>query len=206
MTKIRDQQQTFSVLFDVFPVRVAGLHIIMLLSPGMPPFPLDESVQAMRRQFGPIGTSKGLVHVGTSRDEIAEQLAPYAIHQLVLPKFLGGTFGYDRFTQWQELRLRYEWGLPAGANDQEAMEIYDFAKMLPLTALSEEERKERKRRMNVVHSRRKRQRERIEIEVLQEQCDDLRDKRVVYTEESLHLAGLMSQANALLATEKSPAS
>jgi hypothetical protein len=201
MSKIPDQQQTFSMLFDVFPVRVAGLHIIMLLPPGMPSFPLDDSVQAMRRQFGGSVGRKGLCHVGESKNEIAELLAPYGIIQRLLPKVLGGSFGYDLFTQWQELRLRYEWGLPAGANDREALEIYDFAKILPLTALSEEERKERKRRMNVVHSRRKRQREAIEIEVLQEQCDDLRDQHVVYTAQSEHLAGLMSQANALLAAD-----
>lgn len=189
---------TFRLLLEALPIRVSAIHIAMLLQPKMASFPLDESVQGMRHLFGTAGTCKAMVHVGTSRDEITEQLAPYGIGQSILPRCLGGTFGYDRFTQWQELRIRYEWGLPAGANDQDASEIYDFStKVTPLTAMSEDEKKERKRRMNVVHSRRKRERERIEIEVLQEQCEEMRDRQAVLTEESRQLEDLWKDAQAL---------
>ena len=193
---------SFQVLLDVFPFRVNAIHITMLLQPSTS-FPLESTVQTMRRLFGVAGTFQGIVHVGTSRDEIAEQLAVYGIDKTILPRSLGGGFGYDRFTQWQELRIRYEWGLPAGANDRDALEIYDFSKVAPLPDLSEEERKERKRRMNVVHSRRKRERERIEIEVLQEQCDELRDKRVVLREECYRLEGFLQHAQSLVSTTKS---
>jgi len=184
----------FEALLDVLPIRVSVIHIAMLLLPGTVSYPLDSTVEVMRSLFGSAGKSKGIVHVGTSRDEFAEQLVPYGIDKSILPRYLGGTFGYDRFTQWQELRIRYEWGLPAGANDRDALEIYDFSKVKLLTDMSDEERKERKRRMNVVHSRRKRERERIEIEVLQEQCEELKDRRVVLTEETLRLEGLLRHA------------
>ena len=189
---------TFQPLLEVFPIRVAAIHITMLLQPNTASYPLDKTVQTMRRLFGKAGSSKGLVHVGTSRDEILEQLVPYGIEKWILPRSVGGNFGYDRFTQWQELRIRYEWGLPAGANDRDALEIYDFSRVKSLTDMNEEERKERKRRMNVVHSRRKRERERIEIEVLQERCDELRDRKVVLTEESYRLEGLLLHAQALI--------
>mmetsp|Transcript_3977 Transcript_3977/g.8002 ORF Transcript_3977/g.8002 Transcript_3977/m.8002 type:complete len:1060 (+) Transcript_3977:157-3336(+) len=191
---------TFEALLDVMPIRVSVIHIAMLLLPVTVSYPLDSTVEVMRSLFGSAGKSKGIVHVGTSRDEFAEQLVPYGIEKSILPRYLGGTFGYDRFTQWQELRIRYEWGLPAGANDRDALEIYDFSKVKLLSDMSEEERKERKRRMNVVHSRRKRERERIEIEVLQEQCDELRDRRVVLTEETHRLEGLLRHAQAAIST------
>lgn len=190
---------TFQLLLDILPVRVESIHIAVLLQPKMVPFPLDDSVQGMRQLFGNDGTYKATVHVGTSRDEIAELLASFNIEKSILPRFLGGSFGYDRFTQWQELRIRYEWGLPAGANDQDGSETYDFStKVTPLASLSEEGKKERKRRMNVVHSRRKRERERIEIEVLQEQCDELRDQQVVMHEQNQRLESLLNHIQALL--------
>lgn len=187
----------FDSILTVMPIRVAAIHIIMLLQPDMALYPLDKTVQLMRGLFGSAGSSKGLVHVGTSRDEIIEHLLPYNIGKDLLPKSLGGGFGYDRFTQWQELRIRYEWGLPAGANDPDAMEIYDFSKVVPFSDLPEDDRKERKRRMNVVHSRRKRERERIEIECLQEQCEELRDRQAFLLEESSRLENLLRRAENL---------
>jgi hypothetical protein len=174
----------------------------MLLQADTSLYPLDDTVQSMRRLFGQAGSTKGLVHVGTSRDEILEQLVPYGIQRAIVPKSLGGDFGYDRFTQWQELRIRYEWGLPAGANDQDASNIYDFSKVIPYADLPEADKKERKRRMNVVHSRRKRERERIEIECLQEQCEELRHEQKDIAEETTRLENFLRRAQALVKAEK----
>ena len=191
LESLGDRTHSFAALLEAIPATLRELHIIMHLETDTVSFNLDDSVKAMRKRFGDIGTAKGMVHVGTSRSEVAENLIPYGIQPNVLPKAWGGEFGYDRFTQWQELRIRYEWSLPAGANDRDALEIYDFSRIPALSALSEEDRKERKRRMNVVHSRRKRERERIEVEVLQEQCTELKDKRVFLSEENTRLEGLL---------------
>jgi hypothetical protein len=92
-----------------------------------------------------------------------------------------------------------EWNLPAGSGGKNTAErMFDFTGVKPLQSLSEEERKERKRRMNVVHSRRKRERERIEIEVLQEQCTDLSDRNLELSRKNASFEELLSEAQIVI--------
>jgi hypothetical protein len=198
----RDKEDLERIL-DVMPGQVHAIHILTLESGEAATNnnnneDVESAVTGMRLKFGRYGNEKGIVHRGTTRDQVCEQLKPYGLFREWLPKTLGGTFGYDRFVQWQELRTRYEWGLPAGAKDEEAVDVYDFSTVQPLSALSEADRKERKRRMNVVHSRRKRERERIEIEVLQEQCLELRDAHKGLRTQNEHLQALFARVDACL--------
>jgi len=75
--------------------------------------------------------------------------------------------------------------------------MLDFGKAKPVSAMTEEERLDRKRKLNVIHSRRKRERERIEVEVLQEQCSEERGKNEHLKRENQRLTGLLDQAKAL---------
>lgn len=121
-------------------------------------------------------------------------LAPYGFRKANLPKAIGGEFGFDCFVQWQDLRTRYEWYLPAIVTNTNnvANDAFDFSSATPLSQLTVTERTERKRRLNVVHSRRKRERERIEI--LNEQCDEHRERKKVLEEENAKLFNLLAQA------------
>ena len=49
---------------------------------------------------------------------------------------------------------------------------------------------ERKRRMNVIHSKRKRDRVRIEVDILREQCIELKDKQASLRRENKLLEDL----------------
>lgn len=113
----------------------------------------------------------------------------------LLPKSIGGMYGFDRFVHGQELRMRYEWDLPAGAgHEEEANRLFDFSRVKPLTELTEEEKSDRKRKLSVIHSRRKRERERIRIEVLSEQCDEQRTEKEKLARENSRLKRLVKQA------------
>lgn len=160
----------------------------------------DKMDPAMLHQFRQIAKNQVIPYLANSRTSIAKMLEPYGLNPDDMPKTIGGKFGYDRFVQWQELRTRYEWDLPAGVSNKQAADMFDFSNVTPLSRMTEEERTERKRRLNVVHSRRKRERERIEIEVLNEQCDEQADRKRVLQREHDKLASLVEQANQLVLT------
>lgn len=60
--------------------------------------------------------------------------------------------------------------------------------------MTEAEKHDRKRKLNVIHSRRKRERERIEVEVLNEQCLEQKEQRKELEKEYGRLKTLLAQA------------
>ena len=66
--------------------------------------------------------------------------------------------------------------------------------------LEEEERVERRRRMNMIHSRRKRQRRKIEVEVLKEQVDLLTSNNIRLRSENQQLEAMLAQVQQMLGT------
>lgn len=76
--------------------------------------------------------------------------------------------------------------------------MFDFSSVTPLDQMTEEERLERKRRLNVIHSRRKRERERIEVEVLNEQCSEEHERAIHLQRENEKLVSLLAKAKSLL--------
>jgi hypothetical protein len=65
-----------------------------------------------------------------------------------------------------------------------------------VSEMTEEEKAERKRRMNVLHSRRRRERERVEMEVFSEQVTDLREKNWILKQENDKLETMLREAKA----------
>jgi hypothetical protein len=65
-----------------------------------------------------------------------------------------------------------------------------------ISEMTEEEKAERKRRMNVLHSRRRRERERVEMEVFSEQVTDLREKNWILKQENDKLETMLREAKA----------
>ena len=62
----------------------------------------------MLQIMGPFLEKKVRVHVADSRLELAEKLAACGFDKASLPKCVGGAWGYEMFSQWQENRIRYE--------------------------------------------------------------------------------------------------
>lgn len=196
----RANKECLDTVLSAIPACIRDVHLLR--------YPSDSSEQgfsikmdpAMLHQFRQIAKNQVIPHVTSSRATISKRLEPYGLIGDELPKAIGGKFGYDRFVQWQELRTRYEWDLPAGVSNKQAADLFDFSKVTPLSKLTEAERLERKRRLNVVHSRRKRERERIEIEVLNEQCDEQQERKKSLHREYHRLKTLVHRANALVQT------
>jgi hypothetical protein len=170
-------------LVAALPIRFKSVHLLSLgaLSVG-----LEKQIK-----FG----DEVRVHVGSSNEDLGNRLEALGMDRAGLPKRLKGDWGYEKFVQWQELRTRYEWKIPVGLSGRgDSADAFNFPAIRPYSVLSEEEKAERKRRMNVIHSRRKRDRERIEIDVLQEHCVELREHQVQLKQENVALEALAKSA------------
>ena len=144
--------------------------------------------------FGPMHPDN-LVLVQGSKERCISQLQRVGLARQSIPKSMGGDWGYESFVQWQELRTRFEWGLPPGVGGKDSSSLFDFASStMPLKNLNDEEKIERKRRLNVLHSRRKREREKVEIEVLQEQAIELEENNRALDEDHERLQLLLHKA------------
>jgi hypothetical protein len=139
-----------------------------------------------------------VVHLADSGAELGKKLEAYDFAIKHLPKGLGGTWDYDKFAQWQDQRMRYEWEIPAGTGHKDSGYVLEYT-VTPFSELTEEEKAERKRRMNVLHSRRKRERRKVEAEVFHDQVAELEQSNDDMRADNRHLEELLEEANAMVA-------
>ena len=114
----------------------------------------------------------------------------------ILPKALGGDWGYADYLRWKEIRTRIEWRVPLGLSGRGDNPV-DLPAMKPYAVI--EEKKERNRRLNALHSRRKRDRVRFERALVEEQVRDLEDENQALLNENSRLEGLVAQAMSTVA-------
>lgn len=157
-----------------------------------------ESLQNLKQ----LAKHEVVIHESNDSRSLAQRLEPYGMSENDLPKSTGGNYGFDRFSHWQELRMRYEWDLPPGIDNDAEAPIFDFSRVKAIADMSEFEKNERRRRLNVIHSRRKRERERVQVEALEEQVAALKAEHAKGKREERRLEDLLNQCHALLARLK----
>jgi hypothetical protein len=125
-----------------------------------------------------------------------------------LPPTFGGTWKFTEVAEWQKERRRYELErLPS--QNSESKQITDSKQFPPLkmppTIMSRAEKKERKRKLNAIHSRQKRERRQTEFENLEDQCRELEKERAALNQEAERLEGLITYAQQQVAICESKA-
>lgn len=195
----RDKKDILGPIIEALPVRIKALHVICREAGHRKNTSAKKIGLAISQLFGNSLESRTITHSALSREEIVRQFDAYGLSKEGLPKILGGDWGYQKLTQWQELRSRLEWGLPPGSSGEEVDQMFNFASIRKLSDLTGEEKIERKRRLNVIHSRRKRERERIEIEVLQEHCSELGEKNKYLEDENNRFDEMLVNAQSKIA-------
>ena len=192
--KVPDDPSLCSVLAAI-PICFKAVHVVhsgKRLS-------MQQIAPAIAHLFCAQAAERTHLHASESKDQVAKNLESFGIIRTSLPTSMGGEWNYGMFAEWLELRSRFEWGLPPGTNSTDMVSWFDFKPLKRLAELSEEQRIERKRKMNVLHSRRKRERERIEIKVLEEQCSDLGDRNRALLEENREFQDLLDLAKTKIA-------
>lgn len=194
----RANKESLDLVLSAIPAGIRDVHLLKYPASTSEDWLSDKIDAASLHEFRQIAKNQVVQHITRSRTSIAEKLEPYGMTVRNLPRSIGGDFGFDRFFQWQELRTRFEWDLPSGFVSSQDTGMFDFSAAKPLTQLNEQEKQERRRRQNVIHSRRQRERERIEVEVLNEQIDELWDKKKDLERENVHLLELVKKAKVLI--------
>lgn len=154
---------------------------------------LDEVLPIIFNLF-PKSKTKRYCHRCKTNDEILSILEQHKLQRRDLPEIIGGDWSYENFVTWQERRIRIEWELPLGVLGEEGDDFSAKA----LSELTEDERRERKRRYNILHSRRKRRRDRLETDVLETQIEELKEERSRILAEYDRLRRLQMQAKQTL--------
>jgi hypothetical protein len=172
-------------LADAMPLRFKAVHFFSHEDK-----PADVESQM---SFG----SKTYFHAATSKDKLAPRLEAFGMRKSGLPQCLDGEWEYNKFVHWQELRTRMEWKVPLGIGGRESEEALSFGGIKRYSILPEEEKTERKRRLNVIHSRRKRDRKRVATGVIQERCSALRRQQKRLLEENRRLEELVCAATSM---------
>lgn len=135
-------------------------------------------------------------HENVGIDEVIARLEAEGIDkQEGLPSFLEGGFTMGKFIRWQELRTRLEFRIPLAYQGKQTQEAYSFPAIRPYTLLPETERAEQSRRANVVHCRRRRDRQLIEDDMLLEECSRMKNQKRRLQEENQRLEYLVDAAS-----------
>jgi len=139
-------------------------------------------------------------YIGKSTDALCSALESFGLVQAGLPKLANGSWGYEKFAKWQELRTRMEWKIPTGLSGRDCTDLTSFPAVRPYQILPQDEKTEQKRRMNLIHFRRKRSRNLVSIAMLEENCAELREQQETRLKEKKHLEDKHAAARVILTT------
>jgi len=134
------------------------------------------------------------VHSDQSKDFLRLKLESFGLTKAGIPKFVNGDWGYEKFVQWQELRTQIEWRIPTALSGRDCFQPSNFPAMKAYKLLSEGEATEWKRRLSVIHHRRKQSRIRVAVDMLKENCNDLRHEKEKLLEENHELESKYAKA------------
>ncbi|GAX19169.1 hypothetical protein FisN_15Lu340 [Fistulifera solaris] len=196
----------FETILPVMPIRVNHVHVLALNMNSRDASHDDgHSVEARLKETMHIldfQRSVGLcsvdAHIGTSREDLLRRLVSHGYSKEGLPKTVFGELSFDDFVKWQELRVRYEWGLFTNSREQEQSSKYLIPRNKLLLHEEDSEKVERKRRMTIILSRRKRERERMSLESLQEEAMEQTDRNRKLQRQNEVLQNLLEKANDLI--------
>eukprot|EP00977_Amphora_coffeiformis_P026276 scaffold25307_cov168-Amphora_coffeaeformis.AAC.9 len=194
----------FSMLETALPTTLKDIFIIPTPSERGKASFFNSVAPQIIKQLGPRVGPKVVVIKGDRPETRGTEMVRYGFAQKALPMVAGGEWNFAQFFQWQESRVRIEWGLPLSTVQKASVPKGISYNVPNLSELPEPEQNERKRRLNLLHSRRKREKERAQIEALQEQVADLEETKSKLSEENARFEDAFRQASQYLPESATP--
>lgn len=141
-----------------------------------------------------------IVHVDETPQAIRDRIDQYSIPSSSVPTTIGGTWTYEHdFEKWMTERLAYEKSTYGSFQSSETkLEVAKLSKSTGDLDKDQLAQREKKRRMDALYARRKRERMRIEVEVLQEQCVEYNNKNSALEKQNRWLESLLQQAQSMV--------
>lgn len=206
---------------DALPVRISSFHLCCRPPSGAKRTYLQTIIPITTQLFRDEDSGKCHVHVTTSEKDMLPKLEPYGLTKESLPTTLGGTWMYSKLSAWIKQRSKRSAASVSAqeaAMDLSALPIDHVAKKrrkngkqadgdsVELSKLVEaadiarnRARKERKRQMDAIYARKRRERERSEEDLLQDQCLALSKKNMKLEEENKRFETLVIDASQKIA-------
>lgn len=192
----RTLAQTISLFKkESIPLRVKAFHLVMMskrpiLEPVIP-ITLDTLMQQW-----PYLRQRTVVHDKVAVTKLLQDLEKYGLGPEILPKVpVGGSWTFGSFKSWRDDRLLYEKRI-------QAANLTSAALSEAVDKLKEEEETRKRRQADAVYARRKRTRQKIEMEVMQEQVDRLEKQQRHLKETGKLLEEKLAQAKMLVEISK----
>jgi hypothetical protein len=190
--------EIFRILLTALPIHVHSVHLL-----GAPAFCgrqlfkslADETISVLNLHT----KAQTVSHYCESESFLACQLERYGLVPTSLPECFGGKWSYNCLSDWIDARIRFEWGLPTRKELHHGAAPVPQHTVAPLSRCSQEEKQERTRRLHMLHSRRRRGRMRVEVDVLEVQVEELIQEQVRLRETNVFLEAQMSSARRIIA-------
>lgn len=178
----------------VIPARLKAFHLLVCPpKAGNKPL-VDKIVSTALTKAREVHGKRALIHSASSYEELFKKLEKFGLSKEGLPPYAGGRWMYEEFTHWQRDRRRLE---QAAQTDVEARDDQQSDGASSMNLYEDvNARRERKRKLNIIHSRQKRERRRSEALRLQEACNALREKNRAVQQENASLETILRDANA----------
>jgi hypothetical protein len=197
-------RKSTALLKEVMPVRMGTNHLLVCPSKSRE----DDLLQTLIATTVSVVQENFVFHFDGDSSIILSDMLRYGFIEGNLPPIFGGTWKFTEFAEWQRERRRYERERLA-SQSSESNAITDSMKRPPLkmppTSLHGAELKERKRKLNAIDSRHKRERRQAEFEDLEDERRELERERVALNQEAERLEGLIASAQQLVAIFESKA-
>lgn len=177
-----------NALADAMPLRFKSVHVFISSNNA------DKAVIESQVKFG----DQTYFYPPQPKEQLAAIMEGFDMRKSGLPEFVGGSWGATKFLHWTEFRTRMEWRIPMGLGGRDMDEALTFPCIRRYSILPDEEKTERKRRLNVIHSRRKRDRKRVRETVVQDQCTELTLERGALIAENRRLRDLVASAQVIV--------
>jgi hypothetical protein len=202
----------FELAEKVLPVHLKALHLVHIppTTVGTKEF-FGTIVPASVKLLGATAHRRAHVHTGKSKEEIHEKLKACGFFSEGLPECVGGMWTDANFADWQTERRRFEEEIHLIADvyeqkSQEPTYYLDPTPMKPaglfsIDAAPAEEGKQiesRKRAKEAIYSRTKRQRQRLNLQSLQDESTQLTLSNAELKRENGFLEGVLATAKAAI--------
>jgi hypothetical protein len=179
--EIEMARKNAALLKEVMPACVVTNHLLICPAKSKE----DDLLQPLIANTVSVLQENFVFHFDGVSNIILRDMQRHRFMEEDLPPMFGGTWKFTEFAEWQRRRRRYE---------RQRLPSKIPPLKMPPTIMHGAEKKERKRNLNAIHSRHKRERRQAESENLEDQCRELERERVALNQEAEHLEGLVAAA------------
>ena len=181
-------------IMECFPVRIKAAHLLVVPPKAGKKQIIENIVAFMLRLYVERFAGRAILTNGEDAVDLKNKLEKYGLCEAGLPLALGGSLAYEAWTTFLRQQFHKEQARFGNISltPKKSAAVGEVASAEPL---SEAEKKERKRKLNVIHSRQKRERKRALTSRLEDQCRDILEQNRALEADNARLENLITKAN-----------